>query len=85
MDVEPKSDEQTSPEILADVENTFKSKYPIAIEDTERMARALSPCTFFLLLIPRSKTETRIVIGRTITRLFEMDKTVAIERAPKET
>lgn len=84
MDVDPNKDEHTSPEMLADVENLLRSKYPIAIAETERTAKVLSPFAFFFPLIPKTRIETRIVIGRTITMLFEIDKTVAIASAPNE-
>lgn len=85
IDVEPKSVLHTSPAILADVENVFKSKYPIAIAPTENMAKAASPftpafCPFF------SRTTAHIiVIGITISISLVTLKTAAIAIAPNAT
>lgn len=83
MDVEPNSVEQTSPEILADVEKMFIIRYPRASELTEIIASAASP---FIFLLPiRIIIATKVVIGRTTRRLLFTFKIVPIAMAPNAT
>ena len=85
MDVEPKRVEQTSPEILAEVEKRFITKYPIAKAPTDSIAIAESPFNLVFCPVRRSNTAASIVTGIIKIVSFDNLKIVAIAIAPNAT
>ena len=85
IDVDPNRVEQTSPDILVEVEKIFISKYPMAREPTEIIAIAASPFIFAFWPVLRSSTALTIVIGITIAISSLNPITAAIHIAPNAT
>jgi hypothetical protein len=85
IDVEPKSVEHTSPEILADVENKFITRYPTASEPTESIAIAASPFIFGFCPVLKISIAAIIVTGITTIDVLVRSNIVAIANAPNAT
>ncbi|MPM82511.1 hypothetical protein SDC9_129572 [bioreactor metagenome] len=85
IDVEPNNVLQTSPDTLADLEKTFKIKYPKANAPTESIAIAASPLIFAFWLDFNSITAAMVVTGKIISMLSVRFKTVPNAIAPNAT
>ena len=85
MEVEPNSAPHTSPERLAEVENTLISRYPNASAPTEIMAMAASPLILVFCPVRSSSTAHTMVTGSTITMRLVIFSTAATAMAPNAT
>ena len=85
MEVEPNRVVQTSPETLAEEENTFIRRYPTASAPTEIMAMAASPLIFAFCPVRNSKMAKATVTSRIKGMSSVKPATAATAMAPKAT
>lgn len=85
IEVEPKSVLHTSPEIFADVENRFITRYPTASEPTESKAIAASPWILGFCPVLSISIAAMTVTGITTTDVLPRSKSVATASAPNAT
>lgn len=85
MEVAPNNVLHTSPDILAEVENIFNKRYPMANAPTESIAMAASPFIFAFCPVFKSNTAVNMVTGIIKNVLLEICKIDATAIAPNAT